>query len=99
MFLTGHLPGEGIYEWEPVRGIIAKCTAIDAAQRFQSAEELLQNLRGIMEPHNSFHISWLPGFRSGVVWKNVVAIIGYFVWQFIPSAALQNARLHGRHVC
>ena len=25
-----------------------------------------------------FVVSWLPGFRTGVVWKNVVAIIGYF---------------------
>lgn len=38
------------------------------------------NTEGITDVTKETYISkWLPGFRTGVVWKGVVAVIGYFL--------------------
>jgi hypothetical protein len=76
--LNGHLPGELLYPVEPLRGVIQKCIEIDADSRFQSAEEICRALGERPQPQKAvYKITWLPGFRSGVVWKNIIATIGY----------------------
>jgi predicted Ser/Thr protein kinase len=76
--LSGHLPGELLYPREPFRGVIQKCIEIDADSRFQSVEEICHALGERPQPQKEvYRIAWLPGFRSGVVWKNVVATVGY----------------------
>ena len=97
--LTGCLPGKQIYEGFPFGGIIRRCTEIDARQRYQSDEELLEDLyekekeyygisggiekrmpRRKFETSKNMYVSkWIPGFRTGVLWKNIVAVIGYFL--------------------
>lgn len=82
--LTGCLPGKQIYDRFPLGGIIRRCTEIDVRQRYQDDEELLEDLyeKG-KEHHEKTYVSkWLPGFRTGVVWKNIVAVIGYFLMIF-----------------
>ncbi|MCM1038738.1 MAG: serine/threonine protein kinase [Ruminococcus sp.] len=77
--LTGCLPGKRIYEEYPLGEIIRRCTEIDVRQRYQSDEELLEALCGKPEIVKDTYVSkWLPGFRTGVVWKNVMAVVGYF---------------------
>lgn len=39
-------------------------------------------------PEKPFTMSWLPGFRTGVVWKNIVAIIGYFLMVVYTVASM-----------
>lgn len=79
--LTGRFPGEELYRKEPVRDIILRSTAMDAGERFRDAATMLEALgqkrENIIE--KKFTVSWLPGFRTGMLWKNVVATIGYLL--------------------
>lgn len=97
--LTGYFPGEKLYEKEPMRGIICKCTAMDLRQRYLNANELSSSLLAVeravkqewvfeyakpmAEKNKSkFIIEGLPGFRTGVMWKNIVATVGYCIMIF-----------------
>lgn len=74
VLLTGCLPTDEKYAVSPVKELIQRCTEIDGRLRFENAEELLK----AMKKKENFRIfSWLPGFRTGMVWKKVVATIGY----------------------
>lgn len=79
--LTGKFPGEVLYHREPVKSIILRSTAMDALNRFPDAASML----GALKPKRTavesgtFIVAWLPGFRTGVIWKNVVATIGYLL--------------------
>lgn len=92
--LTGYFPGEKLYSKEPMRGVIAKCTAMDLRQRYMSANELSIALASVertvkqewvfeytpsltVKKEKKFTVDWLPGFRTGVVWKNIIATVGY----------------------
>lgn len=33
---------------------------------------------------------WLPGFRTGFVWKNVVAVIGYFLMILVTAISIED---------
>ncbi len=87
MMLTNSFPAERLYPNSPVREMIQRCTEIDSRKRFQSADEMLKRLSKEGKLSADFHAKedtsqfykskWLPGFRTGVVWKNVVATIGY----------------------
>lgn len=97
--LTGRLPGEKMYDGVPFEGIIRRCTEMDIRQRYQSVEELLEDLYEKEEGHHgmserieksnlknnagtdqkTYVSKWLPGFRTGIIWKNIVAVIGYFL--------------------
>lgn len=52
---------------------LAKITSVPT-QAYADCSGLQQNTAH----DKKFVVSWLPGFRTGVVWKNVVAVIGYF---------------------
>lgn len=94
--LTGFFPGERMYEKEPLRGVIQHCTAMDINQRFQNVNEVLtamggqQNLRETVQAKSvkmekrDYHmtIPWLPGFRAGAIWKNIIATVGYILMLF-----------------
>lgn len=94
--LTGCFPNEKCYAFSPVKEMIQHCTEIDIRQRYRNVEEILTELGNaglgnlffapLKEKKKGLSIRWLPGFRSGVIWKNVVAIIGYFL-MFVYSAA------------
>lgn len=88
--LTGKLPTQGIYSVPPMSDIIRRCIEIDARNRFQTIQELMRTMEtaGLtqgsvaVELNNStkeqgLTIKGVPGFRTGVIWKNVVATVGY----------------------
>lgn len=71
--LTGKLPNEQLYQKKPFRKMIQKCTRIDARARFANANDVLVALGyPIANPD-----IWLPGFRTGVLWKKNMAVMGY----------------------
>lgn len=92
VLLTGSLPTEKVYEELPISAVIRRCIQMDAGARYQNVDELLADLELMNEPRafgtqernnkndkkEHYVSTWLPGFRTGVTWKNVVAVIGYF---------------------
>lgn len=76
--LTGYFPTERLYDREPMKNVIVRCTALDLEKRFKNIRELATALDiSIKTMKKEYKLDWLPGFRTGVVWKNVVATIGY----------------------
>lgn len=61
--------------------IILKATAIDAKQRFQTADEMRRALATKKRKQKLSEILLpLPGFRTGKTWKKVTACLGYAFW-------------------
>ena len=86
--LTGALPREKLYDGSFFKKIIQRCIEMDAENRYQSVEELLADL---YKSGQEYYVSkWLPGFRTGVVWKNVVAVIGYFLMILLTVISIQK---------
>lgn len=89
--LTGCFPTEQLYGGKDLQSFILRCTAMDAEGRFQTAREAREALRKLAarevergpavkrtrKAAPGVQYSWLPGFRTGVLWKNMVALIGY----------------------
>lgn len=95
--LTGKMPNEELVEDKWLRRIIIKCTEIDPKNRYDSVEELKKELqskiRSISETaegkKNDFmqlekveEIQWIPGFRTGVTWKKILACMCYVFFAF-----------------
>lgn len=83
--LTGGYLKETTYQG-PLKGIINKCTMMDPESRYQSVNELKKDLeeRGkyIEEDRSDNSFEKLkrllpPGFRSGKLWRMIIALIGY----------------------
>ncbi|MCM1253692.1 MAG: serine/threonine protein kinase [Clostridium sp.] len=90
VLLTGCLPTEKIYDGFPFVKIIRRCMEIDVKQRYQSDEELLKDLPG--EEKELYARTWIPGFRTGVVWKKVTAVVGYFLMFLLTFIMLESAK-------
>lgn len=78
--LTGKLPVEYVTEGKYEK-IIRKCIQLEPDRRYQNVSEIIKELdfdmptskRGITKKE-----SWvIPGFRSGVPWKILAAVLGY----------------------
>lgn len=96
VLLTGAFPNEFI-AGGTLGKIIRKCTSIDAADRFQTASELKTALLRVnrkpepapqsqqqSEPFLSGgFLRKIPGFRSGRIWKMVLAVTVYLFAAFI----------------
>lgn len=68
--------------------IIRKTTEVDPEKRYKSVMELKSDLIGKHEG-----LFPIPGFRSGVVWKKVVAVLGYLLIFFTAfSVEAKNPR-------
>ncbi|MEY8428384.1 serine/threonine-protein kinase [Lachnospiraceae bacterium 46-15] len=100
---TGKLPGEKLFEREPYRKMIIKCTEIDARARYQSVDEMRQMLEVQMEKlspgliwekkgREDFSLAWLPGFRTASAKKNVLAVI---VYVFLILISVSIVAAHG----
>lgn len=88
VMLTGNQTGQQLYKEEPLASIIKKCTEIDPNNRFQAVSDLEKaleaissnvignDIKGIIIRKGS-RVKWLPGFRSGILWKNIIASLGY----------------------
>lgn len=84
--LTGKFPRESLYRNNAVASIIQKCTQIDVANRYQCVEDVekeLALLQGkILPTEKKDWKKFVPGFRTGVTWKYIVATIGYLCMIF-----------------
>lgn len=85
---TLKFPNEELAEGN-LRPVIEKCTKMDAADRYQSAEELKEALLSVgradkmkkREPRNSETTNKLPGFRKNVWWHKLIGGF-YYVTAF-----------------
>ena len=78
VLLEGVMPNEQLTQAQPFKNAIMKCTQMDPAKRYTDAGQLRKDLqlRKIqMSPQQDKSI--IPGFRSGVVWREILAICGY----------------------
>lgn len=83
--LTGAMPGERRPENPILAGIISKATEMDPKSRYASAEEMALALGGRPK------IPPLPGFRTGKIWKKIIAGIvyvfcGFFLFMYTFDA-------------
>ncbi len=86
--LTGDQTGQQQCKMVPFAHIIKKCTEIDPEKRFQTVSELKKALgieeentvgkriKNVIQKRGSC-VRGLPGFRTGILWKNIVASVGY----------------------
>lgn len=76
--LTGKFPIEHITQGK-FSNLIAKCIELEPSKRYQSIEEILHELgEDSVQVETIEKSSWMiPGFRSKVVWKMIVASLGY----------------------
>lgn len=76
--LTGKFPVEYITQGE-FSSLIRKCIELEPSKRYQSIEEVLHELGEDDEQiEKTKKSSWvIPGFRSRVVWKMILASLGY----------------------
>lgn len=85
--MTGKFPVEKTVNGK-MRAVIRKCICMEPLERYQSVEELESEIRNIFmigEDENEKNESsakgvvrlTIPGFRTGKVWKMIVAVLGY----------------------
>lgn len=83
VMLTGAFPNETMTDSRRLGKIVKKCTQIDPAKRYQSTEEIRQDLtggKGSKRPaEQKEDATFVPGFRSNVGWKKTVGAAGYLV--------------------
>lgn len=104
--LTGELPAQHLYSAPFLRDIIKRCIEMDARNRFQTIQELKGSVEttGIgperkteekrfkikENKHPGCVIKGIPGFRTGVLWKNIVATLGYIFMTISTYALMQD---------
>lgn len=75
--LTGHFPIDGIYEGK-YKNLIQKCIELEPSKRYQTIDAILAELGMHEEGQEDEKATWaIPGFRSNVTWKRIVAVVGY----------------------
>lgn len=69
----------------PFFHIIKKCTRIEASLRYQTIEDLMNDVKPIAgQPHTVYDRAWLPpGFRSGNLFHIMAAIPAYILIIFL----------------
>lgn len=95
VLLTNKLPRD--YDLQGIeKRIIDKMIAIDPQGRYQDVKEIIKDLDQLFHIEKKKekkikHPKALPGFRSGKLWKMIVAIMGYllFIWILI-SFKIEN---------
>ena len=92
VMLEGTLPNVHLTARKPFCDVIKRCIEIDPQNRYQNAGEL----RSALKLGNSDAVTKktiLPGFRTGVVWKEIVAV---FVYLFLIVGSIQFLMLYGK---
>lgn len=96
VMLTGVFPHEYCYREGKLGEIIQKCIRMEPELRYQSAEKLLREVKSVRvveEAKGSFGyrvrsiINVLPGFRTGKLWKEILA--GYYYISFLSVVAME----------
>lgn len=104
--LTGELPAQHLYSAPVLQDIIKRCIEMDARNRFQTIQELKGSVKITgtrperKTEENRFKIKenkrpgcvikGIPGFRTGVLWKNIVATLGYIFLTISTYALMQD---------
>ena len=104
--LTGELPAQHLYSVPVLQDIIKRCIEMDARNRFQTIQELKGSVETTgtrperKTEENRFKIKenkrpgcvikGIPGFRTGVLWKNIVATLGYIFLTISTYALMQD---------
>ena len=104
--LTGELPAQHLYSVPVLQDIIKRCIEMDARNRFQTIQELKGSVEITgtrperKTEENRFKIKenkrpgcvikGIPGFRTGVLWKNIVATLGYSFLTISTYALMQD---------
>lgn len=104
--LTGELPAQHLYSAPVLQDIIKRCIEMDARNRFQTIQELKGSVeitgtrpeRKTEEKRVKIKenkrpgcvIKGIPGFRTGVLWKNIVATLGYSFLTISTYALMQD---------
>ena len=72
--------------------VIAKCTNLDPDSRYKNVSKLKKDLEKVLHPGKKIEeIAYtLPGFRTGKLWKKVLAVFGYA--SILLFAVLPNYR-------
>ena len=91
VLLTNQLPRA--YDYQGVeKEVINKMIAIDPQSRYQSVNEIIKDLdhlfyvkpvKQVKKEKTLKHPYALPGFRSGKVWKMLIAILGYLLFIYL----------------
>ena len=77
---------------EPFCDVIKKCTEIDPQNRYQNAGGASGGIK-IRKSGCCKKKTILPGFRTGVVWKEILAV---FVYLFLIVGSIQFLMLYGK---
>lgn len=72
-----------------IKAIIDKATSLDPDDRYPDAAALERALRDVQTGHNS----WIPGFRSNILWRKILAGIIYGICLFFFSLYFFDAVL------
>ena len=95
VMLTGRMPDEKLPEQEKYRRVIQKCIQIDPAKRYGSVEKIREDLLGKAAPKERARDGKepfaMPGFRSGFLWKKVIAAIGYPIMILYTIESIREA--------
>ena len=92
VMLEGTLPNVHLTARKPFCNVIKRCIEIDPQNRYQNAGELREALK-LENPGAVKKKTILPGFRTGVVWKEIVAV---FVYLFLIVGSIQFLMLYGK---
>lgn len=81
VMLTGKLPGELLTANRRLRRIVEKCIQMDPDKRYKSAGKMRQDLQRLLtfRRQNEYRedASVIPGFRSNILWRKVIATVSY----------------------
>jgi len=82
IMLTGKYPNEYMIENILYRNIVMSCIFIDPDARYGKIEELIKDIGQLsarFSKQKRLIVRKIPGFRTGKLYKKIVAIIGYLV--------------------
>lgn len=71
---VGKLPNEELTEKKPFRNIVLKCTQLEPTARYADVDMVRKDLL------HEKKCSIIPGFRTDVVWKKIVASVWYVMF-------------------
>lgn len=92
VMLTGDFPQRRHCADQKLASVISKCIQLEPAKRYQSAEELLAELRYGREAEEPVSRSVFPGFRTGVLWKKTVASTYYILMSVYTLSTVWDCR-------
>ncbi|MCR4674927.1 MAG: serine/threonine protein kinase [Lachnospiraceae bacterium] len=85
--MVGKYPNEGTVPYDRMQRMITKATSMNPDDRYSTAKEM----KRVLELRGRGPI--LPGFRTNVIWKKIIAIFAYTIGWFIAAVYCLDALL------